>query len=68
MNADRIAHVAGTLGLVYGGFSRKEELHETRLGALAPAEAKGEATVPARASLGTLAMGGVRRLFRARGR
>lgn len=68
MNADRIAHVAGTLGLVYGGFSRTEDAHETRLGALAPAEAKGAATVPARASLGALALGGVRRLFGVRGR
>lgn len=33
MNADKIAAVAGTLGLVHGGFSHAEETHQTQMGA-----------------------------------
>ena len=67
MNADRIAAVAGTLGLVYGGFNRQEETHETRMGAVASAEAR-NAGRPAWANLGTIAMGGVRRFLAGRKR
>lgn len=66
MNADKIAAVAGTLGLVYGGFRRPEETHETRLGAAASADAE-NADRPVWANLGAIAMGGVRRILRSRG-
>lgn len=66
MNEDRIAAVAGTLGLVYGGFNRPEETHETRMGAVASAKDRNAAR-PAWASLGAAAMDGVRRILRNRG-
>ncbi|HMA10410.1 MAG TPA: hypothetical protein VKO83_00890 [Steroidobacteraceae bacterium] len=68
MNADKIAAVAGTLGLVQGGFSHAEDTHHTQMGAMASAEGKGTASVPVWASLGALAMGGVRRLLGGRKR
>lgn len=68
MNADRIAAVAGTLGLVYGGFSHAEETHQTQMGAMASTERKGTASMPVWASLGAIAIGGVRRLLGGRKR
>jgi hypothetical protein len=68
MNADKIAAVAGTLGLVQGGFGYAEEPHHTQMGAMVSAEGKGTASVPVWASLGAIAMGSVRRLFGGRKR
>lgn len=66
MDADKIAAVAGTLGLVHGGFGRTEEGHPTRLAALAPKAGRGAADVPLWASLGALAISNVGRLLRGR--
>ena len=63
MNADKIAAVAGTLGLVHGGFSHADETHPTQMGAMVSATNKGSASMPVWASLGAIAMGGVRRLL-----
>lgn len=68
MNADKIAAVAGTLGLVQGGFSHAEDAHPTQMGAMVSTEGKGAASVPVWASLGAIAMGGVRRLLGGRKR
>lgn len=64
MNADKIAAVAGTLGLVHGGFGHTEDAHETKLGAMASRQDKRAASAPAWASLGAIAIGNVRRLLR----
>ena len=68
MNTDKIAAVAGTLGLVHGGFSHAEETHHTQMGAMAPVEHKGTVRAPLWASLGAIAIGGVRQLFGGRKR
>lgn len=68
MNAGRIAAVAGTLGLVHGGFGHAEETHPTQMGAMAPLEHKEAPSLPVWASLGTIAMGRVRRLLGGRKR
>ena len=68
MKADKIAAVAGTLGLVQGGFGHAEDTHQTQMGAMVSAEGKGAASVPVWASLGAIAMGGVRRLLGGRKR
>jgi hypothetical protein len=68
MNTDKIAAVAGTLGLVHGGFGHAEETHHTQMGAMVSAEGKGRPGVPVWANLGAIAMGSVRRLFGGRKR
>jgi hypothetical protein len=68
MNTDKIAAVAGTLGLVHGGFGLAEETHQTRMGAMVSVGDKGTASAPAWASLGAVAMRGVRRLLGGRRR
>ena len=66
MDADKIAAVAGTLGLVHGGFGRADEGHETRLVAMTHKAGKGAASPPAWTSLGGNAISKVRRLLRGR--
>jgi hypothetical protein len=68
MNTDKIAAVAGTLGLVHGGFGHAEETHQTQMGAMVSVADKGTPSVPVWASLGAIAMGGVRRFFGGRER
>ena len=67
MDTDKIAAVAGTLGLVRGGFSHAEEAHPTQMGAMTPVEHKGTVRAPLWASLGAIAVG-VRQLFGGRRR
>lgn len=67
MDTDKIAAVAGTLGLVHGGFHHAEETHHTQMGAMMPAEHKGTVRAPLWASLGAFAVG-VRQLFGGRRR
>jgi len=67
MNADKIAAVAGTLGLVHGGFSHAEDTHHTQMGATPPADHKGTVRAPLWSSLGAIAIG-VRQLFGGRKR
>lgn len=62
MNAAKLAAVAlivaGTLGLVYGGFSYTKETHETKLGPIEFAvEDKETVSVPVWASVGAIALG-----------
>lgn len=64
MNAAKLAAVAlivaGTLGLVYGGFSYTKETHETRLGPIEFAvEDRETVKVPVWASAGAIAIGSV---------
>jgi hypothetical protein len=68
MNTDKIAAVAGTLGLVHGGFGHAEETHHTQMGAMMPAEHKGTVRAPLWTSLGAIAIGSVRQLFGGRKR
>lgn len=64
MNAAKLAAVAlivaGTLGLMYGGFSYTKETHETRLGPIEFAvEDRETVKVPVWASAGAIAIGSV---------
>jgi len=64
MNASTIAGVAlivaGTLGLVYGGFSYTRDSHEAKLGPIEfTVEDKESVDVPTWASVGAIALGGV---------
>lgn len=64
MNAVKLAGialiVAGTLGLVYGGFSYTKETHEAKLGPIELAmDEKETVSVPVWASVGAIAIGGV---------
>lgn len=64
MNATKLAAialiVAGTLGLVYGGFSFTKETHEAKLGPIEIAvEDKETVKVPVWLSVGAIAIGGV---------
>lgn len=64
MNAAKLAAVAlivaGTLGLVYGGFSYTKASHETKLGPIEFAvEDKETVSVPVWASVGAIALGSV---------
>lgn len=73
MNAARIAAVvlivAGTLGLVYGGFSYTKETHEAKLGPIAlSVKDKERVSVPVWASVGAIAIGGLVLLFGGRNR
>lgn len=63
MNADKIAAVAGTLGLVHGGFGHTEDAHETKLGAMASRQDKVEPSAPMWASLRAIAIGNMKRLL-----
>ncbi|HEY0663565.1 MAG TPA: hypothetical protein VGD18_03045 [Thiobacillaceae bacterium] len=67
MDADKIAAVAGTLGLVHGGFSRVEQTHPTQMGAMAPVTHKRAARAPVRTGLEAIATG-VRQFFSSRRR
>jgi hypothetical protein len=69
MDRVRIAAVllilAGTLGLVYGGFSYTKESHDTRLGPLEMTfKEKQRVTIPAWAGAGAIAAGTLLLLLR----
>ncbi|MHB1353613.1 MAG: hypothetical protein ACYC5S_04500 [Thiobacillus sp.] len=62
MNAAKLAAivliVAGTLGLVYGGFSYTKETHKTQLGPIEfSVEDKETVSIPVWASVGAIAIG-----------
>lgn len=64
MNATKLVAialiVAGTLGLVYGGFSFTKETHEAKLGPIEiEVEDKETVAVPVWLSVGAIAIGGV---------
>jgi TRAP-type C4-dicarboxylate transport system permease small subunit len=64
MSAIRIAAialiVAGTLGLVYGGFSYTKETHEAKIGSLElSVKDKETVNVPMWAGVGAIVLGGI---------
>jgi TRAP-type C4-dicarboxylate transport system permease small subunit len=68
MNAAKLAGivliVAGTLGLVYGGFSYTKETHEAKLGPLQFSVAEKETVnVPIWAGVGAIVIGGLLLVF-----
>lgn len=68
MNTTKIAAVAlivaGVLGLVYGSFSYTKETHEAKLGSIQLSiKDKETVNVPAWASVGAIAIGGLLLLF-----
>lgn len=57
--------IAGTLGLVYGGFSYTKEAHDTKLGPLElSVKEKETVTIPVWASVGAIATGAILLLLR----
>lgn len=63
MNAVKLVAVvllaAGTLGLVYGGFSYTKETHEARLGPIEfSVQEKQRVNIPVWAGVGAIAIGG----------
>jgi uncharacterized membrane protein len=60
---------AGTLGLVYGGFSYTRETHEARLGPIEfSVQEKQRVNIPAWAGVGAIALGGTLLLLGGRSR
>ena len=60
--------VAGTLGLVYGGFSYTKETHDAKLGPLElSVKEKQTVNVPAWAGVGAIAVGAILLLARGKG-
>lgn len=68
MNAAKLAGivliVAGTLALVYGGFSYTKETHEAKLGPLQfSVQEKETVNIPSWAGVGAIALGGLLLVF-----
>lgn len=73
MNAVKLAAVvllaAGTLGLVYGGFSYTKETHEARLGPIEfSVQEKQRVNIPVWAGVGAIVIGGALLLLGGRSR